>query len=314
MVADVQLRTFHPPIRTGPGVSPLAGPVADLVASGLRRLGEEWGAEVTAGPVRLQHRARAVFDVVTPDGQPAVVKVSADPYQAERERLALYAARSGGVPVPPVLGFIPGRPAVMVLGFVTGTALGAEDSGPAWASAGEAVARLHTVVPRAGLHTFGRAATPWMTWLRRWLDVERARSDHLRRELGDVLVDSALDRVEAGLARAEPVTTRAVVHGDCQPAHILLDGDRHTVSGLIDFGDAGCGDPAWDLAILTAHQPAQLDDVVAGYQPDGAFHSHLAQVVEAYQLLRLVGEVPWLVEHGFDPRTPLDALRQRITG
>jgi len=277
-------------------------------------LGEEWSTEVTAGRVRLHHQARAVFDVVTPDGQPAVVKASADPYQAEQERLALDAARSGGVAVPPVLVFLPGQPVVMVLGFVTGTALGVEDSGAAWASAGEVVARLHTAAPPAGLDTYGRRGTPWATALRRQLDMERARSDRARHELGDLLVDRALDLVESGLANAEPADTRAVVHGDCQPVHVVLAGDRRTVNGLIDFGDAGCGDPAWDLAILTLYQRQRLDDVVAGYQPGGVFHSHLARVVDAYQLLRLLGEVPWLVEHGFDPGSPLDALRQRMAG
>ncbi|MDJ1131290.1 aminoglycoside phosphotransferase family protein [Streptomyces iconiensis] len=60
------------------------------------------------------------------------------------------------------------------------------------------------------------------------------------------------------------------VHGDLQPANVLVSGG--TLSGVIDFGDMCAGDPAWDLAgawvILPAGAAARFFDVYA--QVDGA--------------------------------------------
>ncbi len=279
----------------------------------MRLLRERWsGSPVVAGDVRLRHRARAVFDLVEPGGRPTVVKVLVDHRKAEREVVALRGAAEAGVAVPPVLLFVEGPPPVLVLGLVPGSPLTAGDRGAAWAEAGAALARLHATGPPPGLATVGRASTSWSDWLSGWLEAERSRCGLARATLGDALVDGALGRVEAGLARSQPPTTEAFVHGDFQPAHVLLAADRRSVTSLIDFGDAGRGDPAFDLAVLTAHDPHRLDDVMAGYQPDGRFHSHVAGVIDSYQLLRLLGEVPWLVEHGFDPASPLDTLRARL--
>lgn len=44
----------------------------------------------------------------------------------------------------------------------------------------------------------------------------------------------------------QPVLT----HGDLGVYHILFDADRKTINGIIDFGTAGLGDPATDLAAL----------------------------------------------------------------
>ena len=40
----------------------------------------------------------------------------------------------------------------------------------------------------------------------------------------------------------------ALIHGDLAPYHILFDGNR--ITGVIDFGVAGIGDPALDLGSL----------------------------------------------------------------
>lgn len=41
-----------------------------------------------------------------------------------------------------------------------------------------------------------------------------------------------------------------LIHGDLAPYHLLTDPDRLHLSGVIDFGTAGIGDPAVDLATL----------------------------------------------------------------
>jgi aminoglycoside 2''-phosphotransferase len=56
----------------------------------------------------------------------------------------------------------------------------------------------------------------------------------------------------AAFGRSE-VSTRRVVHGDLLPNHVLLD-DAGNV-GIIDFGDAALGDPAWDFAVIGSYAP-----------------------------------------------------------
>ena len=43
-----------------------------------------------------------------------------------------------------------------------------------------------------------------------------------------------------------------LVHHDFGPGNILYDAERCAISGVIDFGEAGLGDPAYDLAGLLA--------------------------------------------------------------
>lgn len=47
----------------------------------------------------------------------------------------------------------------------------------------------------------------------------------------------------------EPV----LIHGDLAPYHILIGHDSPAIAGIIDFGTAGLGDPAIDIATLLAH-------------------------------------------------------------
>jgi aminoglycoside phosphotransferase (APT) family kinase protein len=41
--------------------------------------------------------------------------------------------------------------------------------------------------------------------------------------------------------------TPAFTHGDLQIAHLFVDGDQ--VTGVIDWSEAGQGDPLWDLDV-----------------------------------------------------------------
>lgn len=42
-----------------------------------------------------------------------------------------------------------------------------------------------------------------------------------------------------------------VIHGDIAPEHILLDFAKHSISGVIDFGDISISDPAYDFFQLS---------------------------------------------------------------
>jgi Ser/Thr protein kinase RdoA (MazF antagonist) len=90
------------------------------------------------------------------------------------------------------------------------------------------------------------------------------------------------------------------IHGDCMPIHVHLDRDDRVV-GLLDLGDASRGDPAWDIVVLTLRSPEQLAAVLDGYGADDPFRTWVDRARPAYRALRLVMEVGWLAQHGFDP-------------
>jgi len=74
---------------------------------------------------------------------------------------------------------------------------------------------------------------------------------------------------EALLARMRtPPPEARVIHGDLGPQHILVAGGR--VTGIIDWGDCGVGDPALDLAWTRyGAGPDFAAALVAAYAPDG---------------------------------------------
>jgi Ser/Thr protein kinase RdoA (MazF antagonist) len=267
----------------------LAQRVLDVVA-------ELIGAPVRVVDILVDHRERCVLGVVLPDGRPAVVKGDLVAERSAREALVLGSAVAGGVPVPAVIGQAPGPPAVLVLERVGGAWLAPDRSRRAWAATGAAVRRLHDLaVPdldafagrpgwAAGL---GEMVTHW---------APRARAAGLDGNMAD-----ATRAAVVRLVRLRPDAPPAVtLHGDCVPIHVRLGGDDE-VLGLLDLGDACRGDAAWDLAVLTMRSPERLPAVLDGYRADPDLRAWAVRAWPVYRALRLVAEVGWLADHGFDP-------------
>jgi aminoglycoside 2''-phosphotransferase len=70
----------------------------------------------------------------------------------------------------------------------------------------------------------------------------------------------ATEHFETFLADAAHFAYKSVLkHGDFGPANILFDAGKQVISGIIDFGGAGPGDPAYDFAgILSSYGEAFL--------------------------------------------------------
>lgn len=64
----------------------------------------------------------------------------------------------------------------------------------------------------------------------------------------------------AGLGGRSPEP--ALLHGDASPSNVLVDPANGRVTGLLDWGDAALGDPAFDLAKIP---PRHLPSTIAGY-------------------------------------------------
>jgi Ser/Thr protein kinase RdoA (MazF antagonist) len=193
------------------------------------------------------------------------------------------------------------KPPVLALAALPGTALGrlgkpSTASSAAWAAAGAAVRMLHDA--------------PLPPWPGRSLDEV---ASHLDGQCEWLVANAVLPvdlvtrnhRVaEAALRPWTPVFT----HGDLQVAHVFVERDQ--ITGVIDWSDAGQGDPLYDLASLTLGHEGHLGDVVAGYGTDVDL-----DVIRAWWSLRSLLAVRWLVEHGFDPFSPgceVDVLRSQM--
>lgn len=180
----------------------------------------------------------------------------------------------------------------MVRKFSLGGATAADSS--AWRAAGELAKRLHRSPPPAGLRNWfaldGLAA--WIDAMRDWL-------------LNETRIAPSLVNARAAFAH-EHLDRRHVelvfTHGDLQAEHVLVSDDA-AISGVIDWGDAGLGDPLYDLAVLTVGHGEHLDDVLVGYgEPVDR------DVIRAYWTLRRLGSVRWMTEHGYDATGDITAL------
>jgi Ser/Thr protein kinase RdoA (MazF antagonist) len=267
----------------------------------LREVVVERLTTLVGGPVRVmntlvEHDERCVLEVELPDGGRAVAKCVVDPDRADAEALALHAAAGAGVPVPRLMARDRGSPTVLVLERVGGDWLAPDRPATAWSATGATIRRLHGVaVP--GLPAFaGRDG--WAAGIGELADHwgPRARAAGLDRRVVDAGRSAADQLVLSGPAEPPIVT----LHGDCVPVHVRLDGDDRVV-GLLDLGDACRGDAAWDLAVLTMRSPERLPAVLDGYGADPELRAWTTRAWPVYRALRLVAEVGWLADHGFDP-------------
>jgi len=70
-----------------------------------------------------------------------------------------------------------------------------------------------------------------------------------------------------------PLTRPALIHGDLSLHHLIMDRDSNVLKGVIDFGFAGIGDPAIDIAaVLTQFGESQLLKMKSVYP---AIEAHL---------------------------------------
>ncbi|MFE3032152.1 phosphotransferase family protein [Streptomyces canus] len=226
------------------------------------------------------------------------LKVDADQARLDAEVEAMAIAP---VPTPEVLWRKPHVLAIAALPGVTLGSLGGPSTGSptAWAAAGAAIRKLHeaSLPPRPG--RAGRDIT--------------ALAAELDDECGRLVTNGILpaDLVTRNRQVAEAAFrpwTPAFTHGDLQIAHVFVDGDE--VTGIIDWSEAGQGDPLYDLATFTLGHEECLADVIAGYGTAVDL-----DVVHAWWALRSLLIVRWLSEHGFDPFAPgceVDVLRSHM--
>lgn len=238
----------------------------------------------------------------------AFLKVDGDSGRLDTEAAAMSVVP---VPTPRILWR---KPHVLALAIVEGSPLGrlgeaASAPATAWMAAGAAVRTLHSTPlpdrPRPAAEPLGHDLGAQCDWL----------------AAAGVLPADLVARNREIAERTERRFTPVFTHGDLQVAHVFVVGDR--VTGIIDWSEAGAGDPLFDLATLTLGHPEHLDDVLAGYGRvgDGGEGDVRAEidvdVIRAWWSRRSLVIIRWLLEHGFDPFAPgceVDVLRAASPG
>lgn len=167
--------------------------------------------------------------------------------EAAFERIAISAAAEAiAVPELRAAGTWQGRP-VSLISWRDGTTLGAallESLSRAWELGellGQTQARLHKLPAPDGLDDFGER---WSRW--------------------------------AGVEPAEGMQGRQLLHGDFHPMNVLID--EGAISGVIDWTNAGSGDPRLDAArTVVIMSAATLPDTEIGYDELEEMRSQLIE-------------------------------------
>jgi aminoglycoside 2''-phosphotransferase len=121
-------------------------------------------------------------------------------------------------------------------------------------------------------------------WLRLFEGVQRELFPWLKANVCQGVIKHFQPVLEdEGWLRYEP----ALVHGDLRPHHILIDAEANQVSGIVDFGMAGVGDPAVDLACLLFH----YGESFVGRM--GRFYPGIAHVIDRARFCAGTFELQW---------------------
>ncbi|MCP5025329.1 MAG: phosphotransferase [Actinomycetia bacterium] len=256
-----------------------------LVSAGVTAATEllDCAVEVLAVPVDLGERAVVLVEAPLP----LVLKIDTDPDRAERERRALRLL-ADRLPVPEVRFTIDSPVLLTGLSFLPGGRL--DQHG--WADTGRALRTIHDLDPQ------GWATHP----SHRDEILGHADSTATEAVMYGVLDEAATDRFlrHVGRIHSSIVSGRAmVVHGDFSTEHVLVDGEA--VTGVLDLGDIGVGDPVHDIAVLTLWHPDRLTDVLEGYGADAEFTERVRRVLPLFRCLRFLTGALWLEQHGFNP-------------
>ena len=103
---------------------------------------------------------------------------------------------------------------------------------------------------------------PLAQWRDLYERIEARLFEHMRAE-ARAAVARHFERFLEGSGAGE--IRPALVHGDFGTGNILYDGAARRITGVIDFGSAGVGDPAVDFAAAPWSPTAFLEGLVAAY-------------------------------------------------
>lgn len=96
-----------------------------------------------------------------------------------------------------------------------------------------------------------------------------------------------MDRFYERLAAQGPPPREVLTHGDLSDDHMLLSPGRDSLAGIIDFGDACLGDPAYDLTFFLSYGEAAARRLADRYDPMGEDPGLLARARLSHARFRI---------------------------
>jgi aminoglycoside phosphotransferase (APT) family kinase protein len=185
---------------------------------------------------------------------------------------------------------------------------------PAFREVGAALRRLHGVrLPGFGWLAeaswdergeFSLTHGSWPGFLKGILGDARSLADHYA--VAARAIEAAAAAIDAHADSLAAVAPGSLCHGDLKATHILVDPGG--LAAVIDWGDAGVGDPLWDIARFAHRADARsLSLLLEGYDPDRAMVDALAWRIPLYGALWML--VDAIVDHRLGRRAeaPLEA-------
>ena len=267
-------------------------------------LAARFGAPAALEPAEVDWDRRFVCRATLADGRRVVVKADQDRVRHHREVTALAAAWQAGAPVPELLWLAERDYWIAVLAEIP-TRASLRTGAPAWRAAGAAARALHETPIPAETRMFCEGGEDWTAHLLRRIDLECELA--VTRGLFARSEADAVRRYTArALSAAGPIQP-ALLHGDLQARHVLVDGDRVV---LVDFGDAGWGDPALDLVVLTHLDLDRRDEVLAGYGANAALRARIDTLGATYSLWRNMFVSRWYFENAFEQQRNTQVARE----
>ncbi|EEL51556.1 MULTISPECIES: aminoglycoside phosphotransferase family protein [Bacillus cereus group] len=120
-----------------------------------------------------------------------------------------------------------------------------------------------------------------------WQEIQKKLHDYLaltltslERETFDYLFEGFFEHTHASDFK------RTIIHADFTHRHILFDEEKRSIAGIIDFGDAQIGDPAFDFAGLYNDFGSKFTDAIYKQYCNLTPHhdsSFLKRVIQFYQ-------------------------------
>ncbi len=124
------------------------------------------------------------------------------------------------------------------------------------------------------------------------------RRERLAAGLGANLMKSA-DRFYEALPAAVATSQRVVIHRDFTEDHILLHPTEARLAGIIDFTDAGLGDPAFDFTFLWSYGLHAPEIVARSYGSEASTPALLARSMWWFTRYR-IDQVWWSISGARD--------------
>ena len=249
-------------------------------------------------------------DFLVTTGQGDFVLKAGDAHAVVSEAWACERVRAVGVPAPEVVAVDADRDTLplpyLLMRCLPGGPV--DDADDALVAAGRWLRAVHEIeVEGYGLLTASKRSGRDGTWGQvrgresTWADVIA----HPLGKLPDLVAADILDELLAVRVRAAFAAdagllaygSRGVLlHADLHPRHVFAEQGRLT--GIIDWGDATAGDPAYEFGRYSRAGDASLALVLRGYQPD--LEAEFGRRIVLYRVLWSLYALTWEYAAGGD--------------